>query len=80
MAAANSAPVRLLAALPRRQCLRQLADLEPVTPAFGGVLYEPRQRIRHVYFPNDSLVSLLTFVDGHLALEVGLVGAPWPRI
>lgn len=33
-----------------------------------------RKRIRHVYFPNDSLVSLLTIVDEHMALEVGLVG------
>jgi len=38
------------------------------------VLCEPGKLIRHVYFPNDSLVSLLTIVDGHMALEVGLVG------
>jgi hypothetical protein len=38
------------------------------------VLYEPGSLIRHVYFPNDCLVSLLTVVDGQLALEVGMVG------
>jgi CRP-like cAMP-binding protein len=38
------------------------------------VLYEPEEAIRHVYFPTDSLVSLLTVVDRHLALEVGMVG------
>jgi CRP-like cAMP-binding protein len=27
-----------------------------------------------VYFPSQSLVSLLTLVEGHLALEVGMVG------
>ena len=76
MPAANPAPAAnsLLAALSRKQYLRLLAGLEPVTLAFGEVLYEPGQRIRHIYFPNDSLVSLLTLVDGHLALEVGLVG------
>ncbi|MGH8660922.1 MAG: Crp/Fnr family transcriptional regulator, partial [Burkholderiales bacterium] len=68
--AANS----LLAALPRRDYLRLLAGLEPVALTFGEVLYEPGQPIRHVYFPNDSVVSLLTLVDGRLALEVGLVG------
>ena len=68
--AANS----LLAALPRRDYLRLRAGLEPVALNFGEVLYDPGQPIRHVYFPNDSLVSLLTLVDGHLALEVGLVG------
>ncbi len=30
--------------------------------------------IRHVYFPSDSLVSLLTMVDHRSALEVGMVG------
>jgi CRP-like cAMP-binding protein len=38
------------------------------------VLYEPGDIIRQVYFPTDALVSLLTLADGHLALEVGLIG------
>jgi CRP-like cAMP-binding protein len=64
----------MLAALPRKQYRRLLAGLESVALTFGEVLYEPGERIRHVYFPNDSLVSLLTPVAGHLALEVGMVG------
>jgi len=64
----------LLAALPHRDYRRLLHGLEPVTLTFGEVLYEPGQPIRHVYFPSDSLVSLLTLVEGHMALEVGLVG------
>ncbi|MDP2238530.1 MAG: Crp/Fnr family transcriptional regulator [Burkholderiales bacterium] len=64
----------LLAALPHREYRRLLAGLEPVTLTFGEVLYGPGETIRHVYFPNDSLVSLLTLADGHLALEVGLIG------
>jgi len=46
----------------------------PSDLVFGDVLYEPGQPIRDVYFPTQSLVSLLTLVEGHLALEVGLVG------
>jgi CRP-like cAMP-binding protein len=65
---------RLLATLPRAAYGRLLPELEPVTLEFGEVLYEPGDPIRHVYFPNDSLVSLLTVVDHHLALEVGMVG------
>jgi CRP-like cAMP-binding protein len=42
--------------------------------AFCEVLYEPGEMIRHVYFPNKSLVSLLTLVDGRSALEIGMVG------
>jgi CRP-like cAMP-binding protein len=64
----------LLAALPRRSYLRLLPGLTPVELVFGAVLYEPGEAIREVYFPSRSLISLLTLVEGHLALEVGLVG------
>jgi CRP-like cAMP-binding protein len=64
----------LLAALPRKECQRLLDGTEQVTLTYGEVLYEPREQIKNVYFPNDSLVSLLTMVDEHQALEVGLVG------
>lgn len=64
----------VLAAVPRKEYRRLLAGLEPVTLTFGEVLYEPGDTIRHVYFCGISLVSLLTLVDDHLALEVGLVG------
>ena len=72
----NPVPVEnnLLAALPRKEYLHLLSSLEPVTLTFGEILYEPGKPIRHVYFPCDSLVSLLTLVDGHMALEIGLVG------
>jgi CRP-like cAMP-binding protein len=64
----------LLAALPRKAYLALLPGLAPVTLAFGHVLYEPGATIPDVYFPGRSVVSLLTVVDGHEALEVGLVG------
>jgi len=65
---------RVLAALPATEYERLLAGLEPVQLTYGEVLYEPGEQMRHVYFPSDCLVSLLTVVDGHRALEVGLVG------
>ncbi|MFN0317604.1 MAG: Crp/Fnr family transcriptional regulator [Burkholderiales bacterium] len=64
----------LLAALPVKDYRRMLANLEAVTLTFGEILYEPGALIRHVYFPTDSVVSLLTLVEGHMALEIGLVG------
>ena len=69
-----STPNRLLAALPAKEYERLLAGLEPVTLTYGDVLHEPGQQMRHVYFPNDCLVSLLTVIEGHSALEVGMVG------
>src|SRR2546426_12806527 len=64
----------VLAALPPRTYRDLLSGLEPVALVFGEVLYEPGEPIRDVYFPTGSLVSLLTLVEGRLALEVGLVG------
>jgi CRP-like cAMP-binding protein len=64
----------LLASIPRKAYQRLLGVLEPVTLKLGEVLYEPGQTITQVYFPGTSLVSLLTLADGHLALEVGLIG------
>src|SRR6267143_422338 len=76
MRVASRVPVAnsMLAALPRKQYQSLLSGLESVALRFGEVLYEPGERIRFVYFPGDSLVSLLTLVDRQSALEVGMVG------
>ena len=67
-------PNHLLAAVSRRAYREMLSGLEPVKLAYGQVLYEPTGLIRHVYFPIDCLVSLLTAVDNGRVLEVGMVG------
>lgn len=64
----------LLAALPVKAYQPLRALLEPITLVSGEVLYRPGEPIRHVYFPTDTLVSLLTLAEGHQALEVGMVG------
>lgn len=65
---------RLLAALPCKDRLHFLARCEPVDLAFAEVLAEPGERIRHVYFPTASFISLTTRIDGGANLEVGLIG------
>ncbi len=65
---------RILDSLPGRDLQRLQRRLEPVELGFGQFLYEPGARIRHVYFPLDCLVSLLTAVDRRRSLEVGMVG------
>jgi CRP-like cAMP-binding protein len=70
------APVtnRLLAALPRKEYQRLLPELEQVAMPFAEIIYEPGERIRHVYFPNESIVSLLTEVADRSSLEIGIIG------
>jgi CRP-like cAMP-binding protein len=65
---------RILASIPPAEYQRLRKQLVPVTLRFGQVLYEPGKAIKHVYFPINCLVSLLTAVDKHRTLEVGMVG------
>lgn len=65
----------LLAALPRKNYQKLLPVLEPVELAYEEILYKAYAPIRHVYFPKDCFVSMLTTVDGGRAAEVGLIGS-----
>jgi CRP-like cAMP-binding protein len=60
--------------LPGRDRQHLLARCDEVQLRFADVLYEPGDRIRQAYFPIDSSISLITPIDGHVRLEVGLVG------
>ena len=64
---ANRVPVvnNLLAALPRKECLHLLDDLEQVTLPYGEVLYESGEQMKYVYFPNDSVIALLALAGQH---------------
>src|ERR1700675_792335 len=70
-----SVPNHLLGALPRKDYQKLLPVLELVKLTFGEILYESHAQIRHVYFPIDCFVSMLTTVDAGRAAEVGLIGS-----
>jgi CRP-like cAMP-binding protein len=39
-----------------------------------GVLYDGGESIRHVYFPDDGLISLLVVMDDETVREIGVIG------
>ncbi|SNY49377.1 cAMP-binding domain of CRP or a regulatory subunit of cAMP-dependent protein kinases [Arsukibacterium tuosuense] len=41
---------------------------------FADILCEPHQPYRYLYFPLSGFISLLTKLDGHKPLELGLIG------
>lgn len=64
----------LLAAMPRKAYEALAPALTPVSLAFGEVLYEADAPMALVYFPCESMVSLLLPVESHFDVEVGMVG------
>jgi CRP-like cAMP-binding protein len=64
----------LLAALPADEYARLLPDLEWVATPLGHVLYEPGVKMRHVYFPTTSIVSLLYVMEDGASAEIAVVG------
>jgi CRP-like cAMP-binding protein len=65
---------RLLAKLRRKDREHLLAACVEVELRTGDILWEPRRRIRHVYFPLDSFISQLVPIDTRENLELALVG------
>jgi CRP-like cAMP-binding protein len=64
----------LLAALPSEVRGRLFPALELVKLPLGKVLYESGDALRHVYFPTDSIVSLLYVMESGASAEISVVG------
>jgi CRP-like cAMP-binding protein len=64
----------LIARLPQRERVRLLALCELVQLQPGTSLCEPGTPVRHVYFPLDGFVALVTALGGQRELGVGMVG------
>ena len=65
---------QLLAALPADDRQRWLPQLEEVQLPLGEVLYESGSTLSHVYFPTNSIVSLLYVMENGASAEIAVVG------
>lgn len=65
---------KLLAALPDEDYQRLLPDLELVEIPIKQVLYEPEEPIKHVYFVNQGIASIVYTTEDGSTVEVGMVG------
>lgn len=64
----------LLTALVNQQYEHLLPHLQRVELALGDIIYTTGRTIEHVYFPETSVVSLLSTLENGATTEVGLVG------
>jgi len=64
----------LLGLLPEEELARLKPHLERVTLTLGQSLSESGRQMSHVYFPLDSIVSLLCVMENGDSTEIGVVG------
>jgi CRP-like cAMP-binding protein len=64
----------VLDTLPPGDYERIARNLEPVELRLSQILFEPGDRTEHVYFPVESIISLMTELEDGSGVETGLVG------
>ncbi|MEO8064038.1 MAG: Crp/Fnr family transcriptional regulator [Pseudomonadota bacterium] len=64
----------ILDALPTLEHERLFPHLKLVPMPLGMVLYESGATLRHIYFPTDSIVSLLYVMQDGASAEIAVVG------
>ena len=64
----------ILDALPPAERERLFPHLKLVALPLGKALYESGDRLQHIYFPTDSIVSLLYVLENGASAEIAVVG------
>src|ERR1700722_17508491 len=72
----SSCPERnhILDALPPAERERLFPHLKLVTLPLGKALYESGDTLQHIYFPTDSIISLLYVLENGASAEIAVVG------
>ena len=64
----------ILDALPPAERARLFPHLKLVSLPLGKVIYESGDRLQHIYFPTDSIISLLYVLEDGASAEIAVVG------
>jgi CRP-like cAMP-binding protein len=64
----------LLAALPAKDYDRLLSDLQLVPLPLGWVVYESGGKLSYVYFPTNSIISMLYVMEDGASAEIAVTG------
>ncbi len=70
----DAARNRIIAALPEMECQLILKHVTPVRLQFNQVIYEAGEKIEHMYFPLDSVISALTILQDGATVETYMTG------
>src|SRR6266550_1376100 len=65
----------LLATLPKNECQRLLSHMQRVQLNFRDVLHKADEIITHVYFPHDSVISLVSSMSSGSSAELAMVSS-----
>ena len=65
---------RILLALPKAEFKQILPKLRPTDLRLGRVLHRPGDRVRHVYFVNRGIASLVQVMRDGRSVEIGTTG------
>jgi CRP-like cAMP-binding protein len=65
----------LIQSLPRGERDRLLRSCKPCELNFGQILCDADESYRHAYFPVSGSISLMSPLEGHSPMEMGLIGS-----
>jgi transcriptional regulator with XRE-family HTH domain len=65
---------RLLAALPAADRARLVPHLVPISLPLGHVVYEPGDRLSHLYLPTTAVLSMLRVMNDGASAELAVIG------
>lgn len=64
----------ILSALPEEEYRQLLPELEPIKMEIGDIIHRSDEVIEWVHFPQDSIVSSVTYLDDGTSVEAGVIG------